>query len=545
MAAYHNTASSRSHSLTPPIIWASVGCLALIVASALALAPLPTAALALALILAIIIAIINPVLGVFLLVLSVPIQEVVTLPGDVTFTQTAVMAALGGWGLHLLAHPERRIVTGRIFWLWLAFLCALLLSASVTPYSQTEALKEVMRWTVAFITWFIAVNTITRRQDAIALLICLLLAPTVGAIIGLMQFWTGTGPPSFQIGAGFVRAYSTIGTPNAFAGYLNMTWPLAFALAVGMTWAAVRRPTTDDRPPTTDHRREPAFKRSEGTTNDRPPTTDSRSITDNRQRTTDNGQQTHAQLPLIRSPAHPLISDRWLLLVGVWAITGILCAALVVTFSRGGWVGAALGCVGMALASGRHMKWVALIGGVALALAFAAGSAGLLPNAISERLTSVTRSVAFFDPATVEVTPENFAVVERTAQIWSGWRMFVTHPVSGVGPGNYTLAYQDVAVAPWYSSRGHAHNYYIHIAGEAGMIGLLTYLLLIAGVMYQAIIALRRATTPFWRSVVVGCCGIIVAVVGHSVFEQLHALNMGVHLAAVWALVVYMSSSQQ
>lgn len=74
-----------------------------------------------------------------------------------------------------------------------------------------------------------------RRWQLWALVACLLLAPAAEAALGLAQFVRGYGPPSFRLAAGlpFVRAYGTIGQPNSFAGYLNMAWPLALALAVG------------------------------------------------------------------------------------------------------------------------------------------------------------------------------------------------------------------------------------------------------------------------------------------------------------------------
>src|SRR5207244_4477150 len=96
-----------------------------------------------------------------------------------------------------------------------------------------------------------------RPWQAAGLVACLLLAPAADAAIGLAQFATGDGPSSFRIAAGspFVRAYGTIGAPNSFAGYLNMAWPLALALAVGaVRWAWGRR-TKDEGRTTKDGRR--------------------------------------------------------------------------------------------------------------------------------------------------------------------------------------------------------------------------------------------------------------------------------------------------
>jgi hypothetical protein len=41
-----------------------------------------------------------------------------------------------------------------------------------------------------------------------------------------------------------------------------------------------------------------------------------------------------------------------------------------------------------------------------------------------------------------------------------------------------------------------------------------------------------------WRSVAVGCAGVVTAVAVHNIFENLHVLNMGLQLGTVWALLV-------
>src|SRR5262249_18529053 len=172
------------------------------------------------------------------------------------------------------------------------------------------------------------------------------------------------------------------------------------------------------------------------------------------------------------------------------------------------------------------------------AVALGLGAAGLLPAVLADRLASITRYLAIFDAGSIVVTPQNFAVVERMAQMQAGWRMFLAHPLSGVGPGNYTLAYPAFAVGTWYASRGHAHNYYIHMAAEAGAIGALAYLALLSGVIRQAVVTLRRQNRTIWRSAAIGCCGIIAAVAGHDLFENLHVLSIGIQLGALWGLLV-------
>lgn len=425
----------------------------------------------------------DPVFGVYMAVLSVPVQDVARLPGGLSYTQAAVAWATVAWLARTLAHPERRLVCTRMFWLWFGLLWALLLAAVVTPYAQQAALTQTSRWLVAFVVWFIAVQTVRQRWQVLGLVACLLLAPASEALLGLFQFISGDGPPSFRIAANlpYVRAYGTIGTPNPFAGYLNMAWPLAVALAVYVVWRA-----KDDR------------------------------------------RSTITQLST----------------VGLWAGALVLLGGLLASFSRGGWLGAVVGAAGMTLALGRRMAHVVLGGALLAGLVVLLGSVGLLPAALSTRITSVVGSLALFDPSTVTVTPQNFAVVERMAQMWAGVKMFLAHPLTGVGPGNFTLAYPDVTAPPWYVSRGHAHNYYINMAAEAGIVGLLAYLIWLGGAAYQAFMKTRRAKTLFWRSVGVGCCGIIAAVAGHNLFENLHVLNMGIQFAGVFALVAIMPDGE-
>jgi O-antigen ligase len=453
----------------------------------LALLPLPLLAQALGWGLAVALALIDPAFGLFLAVLSVPVQELVHLPGGLSYTQAAMLLAVGAWGLRALAHPERRIVWGRLLPLWAALLWALLLAASFTPYSHAEAFKESLRWGEAFLIWLLAVNTIKRPWHIAGLVACLLLAPAANAAIGLSQFASGDGPPSFRIAADsqFVRAYGTIGAPNSFAGYMNMAWPLALALAVGVTTNFCWRTKNKEL-------------RTKG--------------------------------------ANVLVCSL------LFVLCFLLVAALVASFSRGGWVGAAFGLLVIVFALGRPTaRWAIGIIGVG-ALLLAIGGAGLLPQPIAARLASLTRSVSIFDASTVQVTDENFAVVERMAQLQAGWRMFAAHPLVGIGPGNYNAAYPDFAVIPWYASRGHAHNYYLHMAAEAGAPGALAYLALLAGVAYQGLTALRNTNAIFRRSIAVGCCGIIAATAGHNLFENLHVLSMGVQLAAVWGLIVVLAN---
>jgi O-antigen ligase len=466
--------------------------LVFVLALVLALLSLPTLGLALFYALLILLALIDPIFGLYWAILSVPVQELVHLPGGVSYTQGAMLLALGAWALHTLAHPKQPIFGRRRggddrlalqqVWLWGAFLWALLLALAFSPYSRAEATKELLRWSEAFLIWLMVLALARRPWQIAGLIACLLLAPAAEALLGVTQFLTGDGPPSFRISPAlaFMRAYGTIGQPNSFAGYMNMAWPLAVAIAGYWILGYTLNPESK-----------------------------------------------------VQS-----LKPKILLVLSSLLLVLLLLSALAASLSRGAWVGAVCGVVGMALALGpRPRRWTLAALGLAV-LGLGLGGAGLLPNVLADRLASITRYLAIFDAGAVAITPENFAVVERMAQMQAGWNMFLAHPLTGVGPGNYTSAYPAFAVGTWYASRGHAHNYYIHMLAEAGLIGALAYLALLAGVIRQAAATLRAENRTIWHSAAIGCCGIIAAVVGHDMFENLHVLSMGIQLAAVWGLLV-------
>jgi hypothetical protein len=483
-------------------MWALVASLALVIG----LVPLPMVLGGIGLVLAFALPLLHPVFGVLLAVLSVPVQELVELPGGMSYTQAAVLLMVAAWGLSILARPERRIETGgRLVWLWGGLLLALLLSAALTPFSRAEGLRETARWVVAFLVWLVAVDSLRSRWQVWGLVACLLAAPAACAAIGLAQFVSGDGPPAFRIAQDlpFVRAYGTIGQPNSFAGYLNMAWPLALALALGATFW--RRPTRRVA-------REPGRE----------------------------GHELHEFARMRVNSWNSWLFSGWrrlLVAASLWAISGVLVAGLAASFSRGAWLGAVCGLLAMGLALGRRM---ALATGAVIAagvLVLALGGTGMLPAPLAGRVASIGASLRLFDAGTAAVTPANFAAVERMAQIQAGWRMFRLRPLTGVGPGNFSVVYPEVAVGTWYASRGHAHNVYLHIAAEAGLVGLLAYLALIGGVVTQAVIAVRRTIGTELYPIAVGCCGMIGAVAGHNLFENLHVLNFGIQLAGVWAVL--------
>lgn len=466
-------------------------------ALALALLPLPEVLLPVIGGALLFLALIDPIWGLAAALLFVPAQELIILPGGLNAAQAAMLLTATAWIAYMLSHPERPVYAGRLLPALALLIWALALSALLSPYSLTEGIRETSRWVVAMLAYLVACDRVAaddpaRPWRALLLISCLLLGTTTNALFGLWQFVTGSGPESFAIAGGFIRAYGTIGQPNSFAGSLNIAWPLAAGLFAA--WLIHRLPSSVRHAPSIGYYRTPAL----------------------------------------------LLSALMLLL-----------AALVASLSRGGWIGAAAGMLTIVLITTTRlaplqrkiMHQLSIAGGAALLMGGLLGGSGLLPGALGERIAGIAGNLRLFDVRTVETTAANFAVVERMSHLQAAWAMFSSYPFTGVGAGTYSLAYEGsngqaaYGIHPWYESRGHAHNYYLHIAAESGLAGLTAYFLLLGLITYQAVRSLQVARGWLWFGIVNGSCGMIVAVAAHNLFENLHVLNFGVLMGSIWGIL--------
>ncbi len=231
------------------------------------------------------------------------------------------------------------------------------------------------------------------------------------------------------------------------------------------------------------------------------------------------------------------IQTRWL----VWAGgTGVLmAAALVMSWSRGAWLGAAaaLGVIVIAVVarSGRTAV-LGMVLVVLLAYLVLASGLSLLPPSVVQRFSDFVPYLGVLDVRGMEVTDANYAVLERMAHWQSALAMWTDHPWFGVGIGNYEVAYAQYALPQWSLPLGHAHNYYLNIGAEAGAIGLLAYLGLVGAALLQSWRAARTACGWRW-GVALGVLGVLVHLSVHSVFDNLFVHAMYLQLAILLGLI--------
>lgn len=179
----------------------------------------------------------------------------------------------------------------------------------------------------------------------------------------------------------------------------------------------------------------------------------------------------------------------------------------------------------------RFLAWTGVVAGAAGAWA---ATFGLVPQGPFEK---VMGAVGLGNVSFGNVTNANFSAVERAAHWLAGVRMFATHPLLGVGIGNYAAAYPAYHPRGWYAALEHAHNYYINIAAEAGVFGLVSYLLMISAALWYSCAILRRTQDRLFRAVALGALGALVATSFHNLFDVLYVHGMAALLGLLVALV--------
>ncbi len=320
----------------------------------------------------------------------------------------------------------------------------------------------------------------------------ILLAGVTQGLLGLYQFLFRVGPEGFLLfGGRFLRAYGTFRQPNPYAGYLGLVLPIAFSLTL---WGLA-----GSRPPIADRRPTRAIR--------------------------------------FTAPYYLLATAYFLISFG------LMLAALYASQSRGAWIGFAAAVVAVSLVRGG--RTAALFGLVvaAFAIAGAMGAFQALPPAIIQRFSDALTALGIPDIATTEVTNANFAAIERLAHWKAAIDMWRDHPWLGVGFGNYAVVYPAYAIGRWLDPLGHAHNYYLNVGAETGLIGFLAYGLFWLAAFGLGWMAARRSS-GFQRAVAAGCVGVLVHLSVHNLVDNLFVQGMYLHVAIVLGLLCLIYSDR-
>ncbi len=225
-------------------------------------------------------------------------------------------------------------------------------------------------------------------------------------------------------------------------------------------------------------------------------------------------------------------------LVG-WGIALAIGCGILLSLSRGAWLGtlAALSLVWLLESQRNRLR--------AIALAYAGLTAslivlvlGVVPEAILSRVTDLyVYGTRLLQELRAGPNPDNWAILERVSQWYAGWQMFAENPYLGVGIGNYPKAYAVYALPGWPTGVGHAHNYYLNLAAEGGLLTFSVFLFFLVVVWRLAVRASRRSPDAWGRVLALGLMGSVAAFSAHSLVDSLFVHSIGILLGILFGLL--------
>jgi O-antigen ligase len=353
----------------------------------------------------------------------------------------------------------------------LVYLGVVVLSLKVAA-DRGAVLKEAIKWSEVVVVLAMSLWALRTAAQVRLVVWAAIGAGIADALIGYVQWAMVSGLAGVD---GSLRVFGTFGQPNPFAGYLNLSLPLALALVLFGTE----------------------------------------------------------------------VRERWL----AGAASVVLFGAEWLSASRGGLIGLAA-ALAVLLVVGLRREHIA---GIVLAAGVPLLAIGLLTHAIPSRLTNAALRVLRLNDISVNgpINNANFSTMERLAHWIAGLNMFRAHPVLGVGSGNYNAAYPRYAtnLVAWPEALGHAHNYYINVAAETGILGCLAFAAVTASMIWlcwrathhsSATGALevegppRAAQVPI-RALALGCFAAIAALLVHNLTDDLFVHGMDLQVAVTLA----------
>ncbi len=471
-----------ARSLPPALVWlalaALAGILAATQAAAVTLMVFAIAAFAL-------LGAITPlsVLGILLIV--APLRALIAteasfqLPLDVG--QIALVALIGFW---LVDHVARKQALPRprrtpLYLPLIGFIAATGITA-FNALSLGAWLSEWLKWVQMLLLIVICLNLGAWEW----LIFALVLSGAANALVGIYEYYGGSGALHLLIDGVHFRAFGTFGQPNPFGGFMGLLAPVALMATLGYGYRLWRR------------------------------------------------WRAQHSLPVITLAAALFYA----------AASALLCVGIYFSWSRGSWLGFAAALGAMLFALPRKWWYGASVAAVLAGIVVLLWISGTLPASVIARVESATDEiVAVSDVRGVDITAANFANVERLAHWQAALNMGRSNFWFGVGFGNYETAYPQYNLLNWRLALGHAHNYYLNVFAEAGMIGLISYIGLwisVIAVTWRA----RRHPDPLARLIVVGLLGTWTYLAVHSLTDNLYVNNLFLHLGVLLGVLAVLGN---
>ncbi|TFG70273.1 MAG: O-antigen ligase domain-containing protein, partial [Anaerolineales bacterium] len=205
------------------------------------------------------------------------------------------------------------------------------------------------------------------------------------------------------------------------------------------------------------------------------------------------------------------------------------------SWSRGGWVGFGAAVLVMVFLTPMTWRRGFLLIAVLVILSWLLYSTGLFPQNITDRLTGFSALFQFSDIRSVGITDANFSLIERIAHWQTALDMWRSRFWFGIGLGGYESAYPLFRMPNWTLPLGHAHNIYLNMLAETGILGLSAYGLFMGTILVK----LGRAAHSLdgWlRGLAVGLTGAWIHLMVHNLVDNLLVNNVHLHVGLMLAL---------
>lgn len=175
--------------------------------------------------------------------------------------------------------------------------------------------------------------------------------------------------------------------------------------------------------------------------------------------------------------------------VASWGVVGVLTVCLARTMCVGAWVGAGLGVAVMAVLGRARSRRYALVWlvGVPVVCGWLVQRGGVLPDWVVLDKGSVKRAGGFQQASWSEA-----GVADRWVMWQAALRMIRDRPILGHGLNTFMANYLKYWVGGERQPR-YAHNCYLQVAAETGIMGLLSFVWVLALFFLRLLRALRNA----------------------------------------------------
>lgn len=206
----------------------------------------------------------------------------------------------------------------------------------------------------------------------------------------------------------------------------------------------------------------------------------------------------------------------------------LLMLAMVMTFSAGAW-GGLMGSFGLLIIGLKYFKskgifsWIGSMVSVVIIVV-------LIDHLLYPGYVEGFKSIAYkFDPSLAKgiqtSTQKTYLLsagsgIERQNLRQAAWNMFRTHPIIGVGTGNFGYLYNayrptGTEAFPFVAK---AHNQYLEVLAETGVVGFTVFMLIIAQLVMMIWRSWRATREIFWKTIILGGFASLagVAIQGYS-----------------------------